>query len=104
MKSNKISKYFPEIIFFTIFITLFFIYDFDNISFLRPQSVHQWRQCDCLSQSLNYYQDNNSFWQPQMNYLGKDDTGKTASDFPLLYFSAAKLWKLFGYHEYIYRF
>ncbi len=103
---NKIKFYFPQLspyIFGLIFFSLFFVYDLQEISFLRPQSVHQWRQCDCLAFSQNYYQDGNSFWQPQMNYLGSDNTGKTVSDFPLIYYSVAQLWKFFGYHEYIYR-
>jgi len=103
----KINSYFPKKsawVFLLLFITLFFVYDFQHIAFYSPQSVHQWRQCDCLSFSLNYFQDNNSFWQPQMNYLGNDNSGKTVSDFPLIYYSVAQLWKIFGRHEFIFRF
>ncbi|NJO89159.1 MAG: hypothetical protein HC831_09520 [Chloroflexia bacterium] len=70
---------------------------------MRPQSIHQWRQCDCLSITLNYYNENVGFFEPQMHYLGKDGTGKTVSDCPIIYYSVAKLWKVFGYHEFIYR-
>jgi hypothetical protein len=62
-----------------------------------------WRQCDCLSITLNYYQDNNPFFEPSIHNLGIDGTGKTVSDFPLIYYTVAQLWKLFGYHEFIYR-
>lgn len=105
--NTRLDFYKPKlstILFFGLFVALFFVYNFDTISFLRPQSVHQWRQCDCLSFSLNYFQENISFWQPQINYLGSDGTGKTVSDFPIIYYIVAQLWKLFGQHEYIYRF
>ena len=52
---------------------------------------------------MNYYQDNNPLLQPALHFLGRDGTGKTAGEFPLLYYLIAKLWKIFGYHEYIFR-
>ncbi len=89
--------------FTAIFIVLFFVYTYDEILFLRPQGIHQWRQCDCLSFALNYYQDGNPFLEPSMHNLAGDGTGKTASDFPILYFFVAQLWKIFGFHEFIFR-
>lgn len=56
-----------------------------------------------MSVTLNYYQDKNPFFEPTFHNLGNDGTGKTVSDFPLVYFSVAQLWKLFGYHEFIFR-
>jgi 4-amino-4-deoxy-L-arabinose transferase-like glycosyltransferase len=82
---------------------LSFFYNYQEILFFRPQSIHQWRQCYGLSFALNYYQDNNPFFQPALNFIGGDGTGKTAGEFPLLYYLVAKLWKIFGYHEYIFR-
>jgi hypothetical protein len=90
-------------IFVIIFAILFFIYGFNHILFLRPQSIHQWRQCDCLSFTQTYYQDGNHFFEPKVLYLGEDGTGKTATDFPVIYYLIAKLWKIFGKHEFIYR-
>jgi len=52
---------------------------------------------------MNYYQDNNPFLQPSVHYLGADGTGKTISECPLIYYSVASLWKVFGHHEFIYR-
>jgi hypothetical protein len=88
-----------------IFLLLAFsvIYKYQNILFQPPQSIHQWRQCDCLSITMNYCQDDNPFFRPSVHYLGRDGTGKTISDFPLLYYSVGKLWKVFGHHEFIYR-
>jgi 4-amino-4-deoxy-L-arabinose transferase-like glycosyltransferase len=79
------------------------LYDYQEILFKPPQSLHLWRQCDCLSVTLNYYQDHNRFFEPAFHNLGNDGTGKTASDFPVIYYGVAQLWKLFGVHEFIYR-
>jgi len=52
---------------------------------------------------MNYYQDDNPFLEPSVHYLGRDGTGKTVSEFPIIYYSVAQLWKLFGHHEFMYR-
>ena len=97
--NRKISNW----IFILIFAGLFFAYGFNDISFMRPQGVHQWRQCDCLAFTQSYYQYGNNFMQPKLLFLAQDGTGKAASDFPLIYYSVAQLWKIFGKHEFIYR-
>jgi hypothetical protein len=56
-----------------------------------------------LSLTVNYFQDNTNFFEPAVHHLGKDGTGKTVSDFPIIYFTVAQLWKLFGKHEFIMR-
>ncbi len=100
------SWYFPKysgLLFIIILTILSFAYNFQNILTLRPQGIHQWRQCDCLSITLNYFQDGNPFLKPAMHNLAGDGTGQTASDFPGLYYFVAQLWKVFGFHEYIFR-
>jgi hypothetical protein len=79
------------------------IYTYQNILFKPAQSIHLWRQCDCLSIAMNYYQDNNPFHEPAVHNLGGDGTGKTVSECPVIYYSIAMLWKVFGYHEFIFR-
>ena len=112
MKTNGLTDtiqknyYFPNYsswIFAALFLIFSIIYNYQNILFKSPQSLHLWRQCDCLSITMNYYQDNNRFFEPAIHNLGNDGTGKTASDFPLIYFFVAQLWKVFGFHEFIYR-
>jgi len=100
------QAYFPKysiLVVISLLILLSLFYGFQNILFLRPQGLHQWRQCDCLSLTMNYYQDSNRFFEPAMHNLGEDGTGKTANDFPILYYTIAQIWKLFGPHEFIYR-
>ena len=81
-------------------IALFFIYGFHEILFLRPQSIHQWRQTDCLQIAHNYLTDSWNFFSPSIHNLFSDNetTGKTIGEFPLLYYIVAMLWKIFGVH------
>ena len=106
MQFNNEQYYFPKYskwIFVVLFIIMSIVYNYHNILFKSPQSNHLWRQCDCLSITMNYYQDNNPFLEPSVHYLGHDGMGKTVSDFPLIYYSVAQLWKIFGHQEFIYR-
>jgi hypothetical protein len=101
------NSYFPKYsawVFAFLLLIFSIVYNYQDILFKSPQSIHLWRQCDCLSITLNYYQENNPFFEPSIHNLGSDGTGKTVSDFPLIYYSVAQLWKVFGYHEYIFRF
>lgn len=88
-----------------IFICLFFIYGYNQILFLRPQSIHQWRQADCLQITHNFLHDSWNLFQPAIHNLISDHetTGKSAGEFPILYYLVAFLWNLFGEHEFIYR-
>ncbi len=83
-----------------------FVYDYQDIAFKRPQSVHKWRQSDCASIALNYYQDGMNFFKPETHNLTSDNgtSGKCfTSEIPILYYSVAVLYKVFGYHDYVYR-
>ncbi len=106
MFKNQNYFYFPQYskwLLFFLLVAISVIYSYQDIFFKRPQSIHQWRQCDCLSITMNYFQDNNSFLEPSIHHLSNDGTGKTISEFPLIYYSVAQLWKIFGYFEFIYR-
>jgi len=101
----KRSFYFPSYskwVLLVLLISMSWVYGYQKILFLRPQGVHQWRQCDCLSMTMCYYQDRNSFFEPAIQNLG-NGTGKAAAEFPLLYYLVAQLWKIFGAQEFIYR-
>jgi hypothetical protein len=82
------------------------IYDYPETLLKRPQSIHNWRQCDGASLALNYYQEGMHFFRPATHELTSDKatTGYTApSEIPVLYYVVAILYKVFGYHEYIFR-
>lgn len=94
---------FSDVIFIILLLIMAYIYDFQHILFLEPQSVHMWRQSDCLSFALNYCKENRSFFDPSINFIGERGNGKTVSDFPLIYFIVGRIWQVTGQHEYIFR-
>ena len=70
--------------------------------FFRPCSAHQWRQSDGASYALNYYQHNLGFLPPQVHHRHAED-GRAVSEFPIVYYLAAQLYKVFGFHDYFIR-
>jgi len=99
-------KGYVSLLFIAILTGVSFYYGYDKIAFKKPQSVHKWRQSDCASIALNYYQDGMHFLSPETHNLTSDGgtSGKSmTSEIPVLYYSAACLYSVFGYHDYIYR-
>lgn len=105
--SITVPKFFKkwDTLFFILLALISYLYSYQTILFLRPCSIHQWRQCDCLSITLNYYKEGMHFFSPSVHLcILPRNSGKTCtSECPLLYYLVAFLWKIFGYHEFIYR-
>jgi len=102
MNSTASRKW--SFLFFALLLGISFAYNYQHILFLRPYSVHQWRQCDCLSIAYNYYKEGMHFFRPVTHWCGPNGDGKVStSECPLIYYGVACLWKIFGYHEFIYR-
>lgn len=60
-------------------------------------SIHAWRQADCLSISKNYSEHLNFFEPSIHNYISEGGrSGKTAGEFPILYFFIGWIWSIFG--------
>jgi hypothetical protein len=107
---KKVLEYYRSInpnLSFIFWLLLFsVVYDYPSILLKRPQSVHHWRQSDCASLALNYYQTGMHFFQPQTHNLTSDNntTGYCAtSEIPVGYYFIAILYKVFGYHDFIFR-
>lgn len=96
------NYYHSIIIVITIFIGLSIYYGLDYWMVQKPCSVHVWRQTDCASYALNYYQNNRSFFSPQVHHRHAID-GSTVSEFPIIYYTASKFYSLFGFHDYYIR-
>ncbi len=69
----------------------------------RPQGDHAWAQCDRASIALNYFQFNYPFFEPHTHNVAYNPDGIAAGEFPLVPFLVSKLYRYFGFHEYIYR-
>lgn len=77
-------------------------YDLPQWLTAPPRSVHVWRQTDGASYALNYYQNDRPLLQPQVHHRFAKE-GSTASEFPIIYYTAAQLYRWFGFHDYYIR-
>lgn len=68
----------------------------------RPQSVHMWAMCDRGSVARNYAQESMNFFQPRV-HEAKNGEGICGMEFPIMNYSAAIFYKLFGFNELWYR-
>ena len=100
------KKHYFSIAFIILVMCTSVLYHYHHIVFLKPQSIHRWRQSDCASLAWNYYTNGMHFFTPEVNNLTSDNgtTGKCApSEIPVLYFVTAGLYKIFGFHDFIFR-
>ena len=100
---SRISK---NLFFVIILLAICLYYDYHHIIFKPTQGIHQWRQTDGASFARNYYLEGMNFFQPKTHNLTSDGgtTSFTATaDTPFLYYSVAILYKIFGYHEFLFR-
>ena len=96
----------PHLLFILILFVVSLFYGYQHIIFKKPQSIHKWRQADCASLALNYYQNGMHFFEPEVHGLTSEGgtSGKCMpSEVPLLYYSSAILYKVFGYHDFLFR-
>jgi len=102
-KINSIAKKTSGLLLVGFIIVLFFVNAYNKTYKYRPITIHQWRQTDCLSITKNYFEEGMHFFKPKIHWQGAID-GKAVSECPILNYTVAFLWKIFGEHEYIYRF
>jgi len=105
--AKKSNSYIYHILFLLLISTISIFYNYHKQLFFRPQSIHAWRQADCASITLNYYQNNSNFFKPQVHNLTSDggQSGYCAtSEMPVLYYSVSLMYKLFGTHEFFIKF
>lgn len=99
---NKIVEKYKYYIFIGILLILYFLFDFYAIVFREPYGIHFIRQTDSLSFVANYYRHGFHFFEPQIFHLQSID-GKTACEFPILYYLTALSYLIFGEHSFILR-
>lgn len=67
---------------------------------LPPMGQHTWRQVAGLSQALNFYEEDNSFFYPRMDIrIGKEDQGIIYKELPLIYWLIGQTYYLTGFHH-----
>ncbi len=94
-------KYSGLILWATLILIAIF-YGYPRIFDYTPRGQHDWRQTDCASLALNYYQDGMDFTKPRVHHnLGRG--GHAVGEFPILYYITASLYHVFGANEGIFR-
>lgn len=81
--------------------SIVYYHDFMNAP---PQNVHIWRQSDCLSLA-KLYEEGAPLMEPEMHvqYGDKFRNGKSAGEFPILYYMVGSIWKVTGFSYGVYR-
>lgn len=97
------SSFLRYCIFLLLLIGICYLLGYPKYIYYRPQSIHQWAQCDRASVAFNYFTNGFHFFTPQVHNIS-NGTGFTGLEFPIINFLAAIGYLLFGFHEYIYRF
>ncbi len=100
IKFIKNNKYGTLLIGFILF--LFFLNAYNLTFNFKPTLIHQWRQSDCLSIAKNYYEEGMTFFEPKIHWQGTKN-GNAVSELPIINYTVAALWKVFGQQEGIYR-
>lgn len=95
-------RFFWNILFCIALIALSWLFRYPDELLQRPNSFHVWRQCDGAQFAMNYYEVSMNFFEPRLNVL-IGNGGKMVSEFPIIYYAAACLYKIFGPHECIIR-
>ena len=87
------------------FILLSSIYEYGRVLHMRPLPHHLWRQTTCLSMAREYALNEWNLFRPGVqSFIAKDaETGRSAGEFPLLYYIVGMLWRVVGQHESVYR-
>jgi len=99
-------KKYPTLFFLISLAAIALYYNYQEIIFRQPQSIHAWRQSDCASIALNYYQNGMHFFSPETHNLTSDGGTSSkccTSEIPILYYIVALFYNLFGHHDSIFR-
>lgn len=92
----KLTQTKAIVILLFVFLIQMVCYNYQTVLTIYPKTVHAWRQADCLNFTLNYYNNRASFFEPRVNNISNFGDSKTASDFPLVQYTVAQIWKVFG--------
>ena len=97
------KKLYQYLFFFIVLIAIYSIIGVGKYLHYTPAGLHHWAQSDRASIAYTYYQYNNSFFLP-MTFNYNNGNGITGVEFPIIYYSVAQLYKIFGFNDFIFRF
>lgn len=98
MKDRLLLFAFTSIVFFISLHLLFSTVGIYKFIHSRPTSIHASAQTQRASIALNYYRNDMNFFEPRIQrYI--DGPGITGVEFPIIYYTAALCYKMFGFDE-----
>ena len=96
LKSFWQGTHAPKVGFVLLFILLFFFLGYHKLWTTGPTSIHAWRQSDSYGMTLAYYYENHPLFEPHVLYIGENGHRQAVSEFPIIYYLTAKIWKITG--------
>lgn len=96
--SARWSRMLAPLIFSIVFGTFYWYIGVFKYIENRPSSLHISAQCQRASIALNYYEGSMNFFEPQIQRQ-LDTDGIAGVEFPIIYYTGAILYKLFGFNE-----
>lgn len=102
MNSEQKHSTLSTLLFAVLILSLYTYLNYWEILFWPPQGIHFMRQTDCLSFISYYMHTGSGLFEPGTLSLFSNE-GKTASEFPLLYFLMQYAWMIFGKQEFLLR-
>lgn len=90
-------------VFVIVWIAVSLLFEFQKHILLPPLGIHQGAQADRASIAFNYARVDMNILKPRVMETGTQD-GVTPCEFPLINYTAAVYYRLFGYHPFGYRF
>jgi hypothetical protein len=82
---------------------MFFAYRYPFSIQKGPYSIHAWRQACDLTWTKNYLEEGFKFFKPSVHWTTTNHRNKAAQQFPIINYTVALLWGIFGQHEFIFR-
>lgn len=88
-----------------VFALLCAAYEYGRVLHLPPQPHHLWRQTNCLAIAYNYYAWEWNLFRPAVMSMISDHgmSGRSAGEFPVIYYVIGLLWKVTGPQEVVFR-
>lgn len=86
-------------IFFLFLLGMATAYNYWEILPHKPYSMHQWRQTDALSLTVNYFKEGMNFFSPKI-HLQESVGGKAVGEFPIIYYINAFIWQITGQNHF----
>lgn len=91
-----------SLVFLALLLAFFYYLSFFDTLFYSPRGIHFFRQTDSLAFVSNYFYFTLNFFEPGILNI-VNGSGKAVSEFPILYYVTAILYKLVGEQEFILR-